>query len=593
MLFSALAPVVILLSGAGLLMLLGWALSPQDRGILALLAAGGAFVALLLLGGALPTHSTVSLWHPQPLFGSDLAYQVDGLAFLFASALALLGLAALIASLDRPGRVNGRLYAALLTLLAAGLSFVLSANWLTLCLSWAFLDLAFFLALLAAGRGARAARAALRGLGTSYLAGLALLAAALLLSGGAGGQGYGGEIASAPLLARPSLFLLFGLAALVRAGAYPLYFWVPIEVETEPEAGALLHLLPIGAGLYLLIRLCSLAGMGSSLAAFGALSFAVGAFLAWAEGKGRLSFVVLSQVGCVILSAALAGPQETAATLWPAINLLLCLGLLFLSQRRGEATEVIQGSFVLSAAVRNALASGLRRLAPRIRSCAPGLDFAPLASRFQAGKRLTSALLAVLKGASRAGLWPLVPPGVALASLFGLPLTMGFIGRRSLYRLLLAKGQWGLLVLSLLIEALFFAALLEIRFLSTPPSGWARLAGGAALAAPIVVLGIRPSLWASWALPPGGPTSIALWLALLLPPVGGYLLHHWRRWALGCIRWTALSAALRLEWLYGLLWRATLRIGAALRGMAELSEGRGYLGWIALAVLVVFLLLAS
>ncbi len=586
MLFSALAPVVILLSGAGLLMLLGWALSPQDRGILALLAAGGAFVALLLLGGALPTHSTISLWHPQPLFGSGLAYQVDGLAFLFASALALLGLAALIASLDRPGRVNGRLYAALLTLLAAGLSFVLSANWLTLCLSWAFLDLAFFLALLAAGRGARAARAALRGLGTSYLAGLALLAAALLLSGGAGGQGYGGEIASAPLLARPSLFLLFGLAALVRAGAYPLYFWVPIEVETEPEVRALLHLLPAGAGLYLLIRLCSLAGMGSSLAAFGALSFAVGAFLAWAEGRGRLSFIVLSQVGCVILSAALAGPQETAATLWPAINLLLCLGLLFLSRRGTEATKEVQGSFVLSAAVRNALASGLRRLVPRIRSRAPGLDFAPLASRFQAP-------LAVLGRASRAGLWPRVPLGVALASLFGLPLTMGFIGRRSFYRLLLARGQWGLLALSLLIEALFFAALLEIRFLSTPPSGWARLAGGAALATPIVVLGIRPSLWASWALPPGGPTSIVLWLALLLPPVGGYLLHHWRRWALGCIRWTALSAALRLEWLYGLLWRAALRIGAALRGVAELSEGRGYLGWIALAVLVVFLLLAS
>ena len=566
---SALAPVAILLSGAALLLLLGRAISPQDRGLVALLAAGGALIALLSLGGAPLAHFTISSWHPQALFGGHPAYRADGLALLFASTLALLGLTAIVASLDRPGRMNGRLYAALLALLAAGLSFVLSANWLTLCLSWALLDLALFLALLAAGRGTRAAKAALRGLGMNYLTGLALLAAALHLTG----QG-GLSLGSTP----PSPYwVLAALAALVRAGAYPFHLWVPAEVEAEPETLALLRLLPLGAGLYLLARLCSLADGGSLLAAAGGLGFAVGAFLAWAEGKGRLSSVALSQVGCAVLSATLAGPR---GMIWPAINLLLCLDLLFLSQGEAGAAEVPEGNFVLSAAVRSALASGLRRLAPYIRSRLPSPDFAPLAS----------PLLAALGWTGRAGLWP----KIALASLFGLPLTMGFVGRRSFYGPLLAGGQWGLLALSLPVEALFFAALLELR----PPAGggqgrWGRLVGGAVLAVLIVVLGVRPSLWASWARPPSGPTGVALWLALLLPLVGGYLLHHWRRRVSGRLRWTALSAALRLEWLYGLLWRAALGIGAALRAVAELSEGKAYLGWIALVVLVAFLLLAS
>jgi len=564
---SALTPVAILLSGAALLLLLGRALSPQDRGLVALLAAGGALVALLSLGGAPLAHFTISSWHPQALFGDDVAYRVDGLALLFASTLALLGLAAIVASLDCPGGMKGHLYAALLALLAAGLSFVLSANWLALCLSWAFLDLALFLALLAAGQGTRAAKAALRGLGMNYLAGLALLAAALLLSEGAREQGGGGAIV--PLLLWP--------AALVRAGAYPFHLRVPAEVEAEPEALALLRLLPTGAGLYLLARLRSLADGGSLLAAVGTLGFAVGAALAWAEGKGRLSSVALSGVGCAVLSAALAGPQ---GMIWPAINLLLCLGLLLLSQGEAGAAGAPEGNFVLSAAVRSALASGLRRLAPRIRGRMPGTDFAPLAS----------PMLAALGRASRAGLWP----KIALASLFGLPLTMGFVGRRSFYGLLLAGGWWGLLALSLPVEALLFAALLELRpFAGGGQGRWGRLVGGAMLAVPIVVLGVRPSLWASWALPPGGPTGVALWLALLLPLVGGYLLHHWRRRVSGRLRWTALSAALRLEWLYGLLWRAALGIGAALRAVAELSEGKGYLGWIALVVLVAFLVLIS
>ena len=189
---SVAIPIVVLLAGALALLLLNRAAGPRNRSPLTLLIIGIAFLALLTLAGDLPADGTISHW--RPFLGSDLAYRVDGLAFLFAALMALAGLATVTTCL---GRSEGPSHATLLALLAAGFSFVFSANLITLCASWVISDLTFLWALAASDRsesratsppglgGTEGGRPMIkivpRVLSLSCLACLSLLAAALLL----------------------------------------------------------------------------------------------------------------------------------------------------------------------------------------------------------------------------------------------------------------------------------------------------------------------------------------------------------------------------------------------------------------------------
>ena len=142
-----------------------------------------------------------------------------------------------------------------------------------------------------------------------------------------------------------------------------------------------------------------------------------------------------------------------------------------------------------------------------------------------------------------------------------------------------------------------------ISNLQFPISLWVpHLAGVVLLAAPLVLLGIHPPL-ASFAgdmeLPAAGEligrADIALWAVLLLPLVGGYLLHRGQKAILerSAAFWKGLAALLRLDWLYRQLWRIGGGIGAVLRGLAQVTEGRGYLGWTLLLAFIAFLLLSN
>jgi len=82
---------VVLLAGALALLLLNRVVRPRNRSRLALLIIGGAFLVLLFLAQGLPASVTISRW--RPFLRSDLAYYVDGIAFLFAVLIVLVGLA--------------------------------------------------------------------------------------------------------------------------------------------------------------------------------------------------------------------------------------------------------------------------------------------------------------------------------------------------------------------------------------------------------------------------------------------------------------------------------------------------------------------
>jgi formate hydrogenlyase subunit 3/multisubunit Na+/H+ antiporter MnhD subunit len=520
-------PAIVLLAGALVLLLLNKAATRWNQSRLALLLIGIAFLALLFLGRDLPIGVTIARW--QPLFGSDLAYYVDGLAFLFAVLLLLVGLANIALGWGHPEDGEGSSYAALLILLAAGLSLVFSANLITLSLSWVVFDLAFLWALI----GLRIERTVSRVLNLSCLACVSLLVAALLLGQSDDSLSLKSDLFSAPV------FGLILLAALVRVGLYPLHLWIPIGIETGLPARSLLHLVPASAGLYLLARLSTWTNgglpYGQALATVGGLAFTIGALLAWVEANPdtTLSFLMISQVGYVVASLAVVKPP--AMVVWPSLNLVLCLGLLFANQARPKAVS-----------------------------------------------------------------------GLAMASLAGVPLTLGFVGRWHVYHSFLTEGHLALLAVSLLAEILLFAALFKIWFASHSSSlelARARLAkaGLILLAAPILILGLYPPVLAL--VIKGVPslsvtdllrsTTMAQWAALFLSPLGGYLLHHRRQRIFVPIenRWFKLATALHLEWLYRLLGRMVGGAMDALQMVSKISEGRGYLSWIVVLCLLAFVFL--
>ena len=545
---TPLAPVLISMLGAAITKIAAGLMPSRERDALALLMAGGAFVSTLLLAYQPASHIVISPWHPLILFESQLAYTTEGLAAPFAllTSLVCLAIAISLSKWRRETGDNGEspLYPAVFVVSAAGLSFIYSANLITLCLSWAFLDLSLLFLLAGQGRNQAASSAWGRALMLSSLTGLSLVVAALLL------DGYGLNPTPAP-----SLLLV---AALVRASFYPMHFWMLTDAEMEPSANALLQTVPTAAGLFLLARLQELSLQGlpyqSQLVTISSLALLAMALSAWAERDRRqtISCIAINQVALAVLAVAVVGPQAKSSLLWSAIGLTLCLSLLNL--------------------------------------------WPPEPAR-----------------AGRYGLWLRVPTGLAIASLMGLPFTMGFVGRAALYRSLFALGQphlWGLTIVA---DAVLFAALFRIGsdlpqflILNSQFSLWLwvpSLAGVIILTAPLVLLGIHPPLASFLAadmdLPAVaeliGRADIALWAVLLLPLVGGYLLHRGQKAILerSAAFWKGLSALLGLDWLYRWLWKVGWGIGAVLRGLAQVTEGRGYLGWTLLLAFIAFLLLAS
>jgi formate hydrogenlyase subunit 3/multisubunit Na+/H+ antiporter MnhD subunit len=596
--YILLAPVVFLLLGAVLILFLGaekptegW--DPLPPSITAL-----AFVASLLLRDELPVRVTLSRWRPLPQFRAELAYYADGLALPFLLLMSLLGLAAILSSLDRPlrGSEKNRLYAASFFLLAAGFSLVLSANLITLCLSWVLLDLGVFLLIRLQGGGlSDAARAgAING-----VAGMAVLAAAVVVSQSEASFSLIGG------LVPPLALSLLTLAALVRVGLYPLHLGLPLT-EGRPWAEALYRLIPASAGAYLLLRTHTLAREAiptqGILILLGCLAMVVSAILAWAEARRSraLSWVAVNQVSCVVLAMGMDTPEMAILALLQAINLALAMGLLFLGQGMGSL---------------------LRR------------------------ETLVVWLLCAL----------------ALASLLGLPPTLGFVARWAFYRHVIEGGAWLLLLLSVVSNALILAPLLSRLRLPTSlgrdelisrityhvsrimyhvsritriplrstchceaalfrrsnpqVATWRLLRLRLAMTAlgllglPIVVLGVQPRLLAPFVRPVGGAAArvylgqvissvslllgLGILIAILLPLLLGYGLHRARQViaARGQVLLSRICSWMELTWLYRLLWRGALRLGTALGSLMALLEGRYALAWIALLALVVVLLI--
>lgn len=352
---------------------------------------------------------------------------------------------------------------------------------------------------------------------------------------------------------------LLMLAVLVRLGMYPL----PGSTKRRWEV----YLLSAGAGAYLWLRLVLANPTGLPYAGWLVpLSWAavgVSALLAALAPQYSLAvpWLILNQVALLVLAPYMAPVAGARVVLLGIVQLVLMLALL-----RMDADLLVAGA----------------RADHRLQRWVP---------------------------------WPFV---VAMASLGGVPLTLGGGLRWSLLQLCWLRG-WNNLVplLAVFFALLSMPALLRLRQVWTPmrrqpvASRWRLWAAvGAALAAALalLVLGllgpwlagritapyqVLPQTESAGATPALVRSLVLALTAYVVPVLGGLALYRFRRplsdRMATLYEW--LNAPLEIDWLYGVLERVLQRlqswVGAALAGV----EGSFYVLWTVLCSLALAFLL--
>jgi hypothetical protein len=224
--------------------------------------------------------------------------------------------------------------------------------------------------------------------------------------------------------------------------------------------------------------------------------------------------------------------------------------------------------------------------------------------------------------------WRVAPMGLALLSLAGQPLTLGFPARVAIYSRAFDQGRWLVLLLMLLGEAGMLGALLRVLFdvervveselelgrdaRRSLPLGWGAFGarsidvrawlqnlaygGGAMLALGGIILGIAPGLLGAqglfyWF----GVPRLHVWAALLLPAIGGVALYRSQEDLIAWLDewWPLLRHLFDLRWAGRALERGARLVGRVVWGGSQVIEGAGYMAWVVLFCLVAFLFLRS
>lgn len=556
------SPVLILLLGVLLLPAARRFASARSASVLCWVVAACFLLSCLLLLWLPPATSTTALWRPGSLFDVELGYYADGLSVLYLSLMAMVTLIAVVlgraswdAERDRPGG-HGVLF-----LVVAGASSVfLSADLVTLCLSWGFLDLALLVFAASMRDGQAGSRSGLRSLVLNYLGGVALLAALLVLQG----QGKVLWLQAAPLPTR--VISLVTVGALMRLGLYPAFLRPPSGVERRLGDVILWYAVPVSVGGYLLARVLNLTAVswlpGRELALIlGSLAVILSPFPLWFESGLRKSgtYVVLHQVGHMAMAAAIAAPYSTIIITVQAVGLVLALTLFLVSEAGSRVT--------------------MRR---------------PYA------------------------MWTRCCMLIAVAALAAAPLTLGFVSRQLLYASLGQSGLGCLIVLSLVSNSFLAAPLLRkglepVHERESEGQGApVVLASMTALSIPVIVLGLHPpllgrlmgsqSLLAAW---PGLPeliyspdrhVSLPLIAGTLVSLAAAYLMYRKGQVivARAGISLETLRVIAEMEWFFGALTWTVQRLTLILETFGGFFEERRSPGWILVfATLAALLLLSS
>jgi hypothetical protein len=500
-------------------------------------------------------------WQPPLQTGATLLWVGDGWNWYISGLILLLGGVGILLDLNTPRDVNDdfarRAHSSLaihLGVLAAGLLFVGSGNVLTAMLTWVLLDL-FTLV-----RGATRPEefgVEERGWNSAHhqAKGLSLLGALLLLIGllpaGPNGPGqplHGGQLP-------PETVALMLLASLIRAGIYPFHLWLlPSDGLRVKVAERLLdHMVPVLCGLWLLGWTVDLGTeyilLQPDILFLLILSLGGSALAAWTanDQPNHTTFVLITSAGLAALSGALAFREGPVGLIWPTTAFALGGGLWLV----GDQVWQTWG-------------------------------------------------------------WQ-IPVSVGALALAGVPFTPGFLTQPSLARLLTEGPVFLLLFVGLVLAQSIQVAAMLRSWSPNAHGGEESFRSGVtirlliavvALAIPLAVVGFFPAQTASLPelenpIPPmlGNPPSvIAEWQVLLtvaLPLAIGILLvsNQPVLWAqLG--RWPQrISQLTRLQWLFRFSWWGMNQLSAGWASVLQVVEGAGYMGWVLVLFLMIFLLI--
>ncbi len=534
-----LGPSFILVGGTVALLLLRWLPWPQASAWGAALATLAGMAALVALRSPSAAILAGRPW-------SSLLYDVEGgiawqvNAWTWASgALILLFLfVVILLGWERRERLSGYYRAADLALAAAALAVTFSANLLTLASMWVVMESVALARLTIeptyepeTGRmGLSAASVLLMALACA-LSGPALLTV---------------PFAAAPLT--PLTQALLTAAIALRAAVYPLHGWLTHSRLPTSSDRLIVYLIPATTGLWLLGQINSTVGM------------------AWIGEPRWLVLIIFSLFGSAVTAWAEADPGHSLDLVYAnrASAILLALSLW-----PGQGALPLVGALL---------------------SFSLGL-----------GLFLVAKLAYQMWGAQ----WPRF---LAVLTLLGFPATAGFVGQVWFARLAPPAGFLVLWMVTVLADSLLLATLLR---------GWRRpserlvqgvsgqagrvLMAAVLMAVPLAFVGLQPTTalrLIGVAVPPAGLLSLALsmsaavWARLLIvPALAFWFVFEQQRIS---AQWRHLQAGLArlapLDWIYSLIQTAILTVQLLWQSLLRVVEGDGYLGWVMLTLLLIWLL---
>ena len=522
-------------------MVVGVFVPPKLRAVANVLPMAITLLALLVtlaMGLRLPAEAIVSDWGPKTLFRSGLILRVDLISWLLSSAVLLAALAVFLTGLSRPGGTRLGARTASLLIAAAALAALQAQNLITFAITWAVLDILYFVVLILLAQGEGLETQAVLSLGLNSAATFMVVAAALDTLN-SGQETF--LLGTSPLTER-GVVLLF-VAAVLRLGVFPFHLGLPFEANIRQGPGTLLKLAPAAVAFNLLAHVMLLSPdlpLRPWLSVGAVLGLLVGAAQWWDSTDPRqgLGYVVLAHSSLALLTALWGGPAAAGGVL--ALGLALVLGgaAMFLhngynDSERGWVAASVLGALVLAGLP---LTVGFIATSTLYRGLAESGSWVLLVACVIGQLLLAASYI-------RLAFWPGEPvpkeePLVGVAYLFGLALPLLFA-----------------IIFGVAVGAIGNAVHVTLHDLLSLEN----VAGlGAALVAVI-----------------GG--------------VGLWQFENLVR-ARADTTLTAVTSAARLDWLYVFFWDVYRFAGRSLRTTAAIVEGEGGVLWTIVAALLVWLL---
>jgi multicomponent K+:H+ antiporter subunit D len=333
-------PIVLPLATAAFLVLVG----DRHHLLKAAISVGAcglliAAAAAVMLGAVGPEAQVYRLGDWPAPFGIVLL--ADRLSALMVLVAAILASAALVFSLAR-WHSSGPHFHSLVHFLLAGLNGAFLTGDLFNLFVFFELLLAASYGLALHGSGARRVRAGLHYIVVNLAASLLFLVGVSLMYGIAGTLNMADLAVLLPAIDPADRALLeigaamLGIAFVVKAGMWPLGFWLPATYTAAPAPSAALFAILSKVGVYAIVRVWTLVfggATGAEFLAYGGMvtiAFGILGVLA-SQNLGRLaSSSLFISSGTVFAAIGLGGPAATAAGLYYLVASTLGIGALFL-----------------------------------------------------------------------------------------------------------------------------------------------------------------------------------------------------------------------------------------------------------------------